>query len=254
MTECHVSRHICSKLFTVTTIAVGVCWFWPQHGYGQVSVLTYHNDNARTGQNLNETILTPTIVNQNSFGKLFSANVDGYIVGQPLYLQNVSVPTLGTHNVVYVATLHDSVYAFDADTGALLWQVSFINPGLGITAVPVSDAGCVGVTKFTEHGVVGTAVIDPNTGTLYLVAKTKENGTYVQRLHALDAGSGQEKFGGPVEISASVLGTGDGGATVNFDALRQMSRAAVLQVGNTILLSFAANGCKFVHNHGWMLA
>jgi hypothetical protein len=251
MTECHVSRHICAMLF-LAAIVVGLCL--PQVGYGQVSVLTYHNDNSRTGQNLNETTLTPANVNQNSFGQLFSANVDGYVVGQPLYLQNVAVPNLGMHNVVYVATLHDSVYAFDADTGALLWQVSFINPAMGITSVPVSDTGCAGVTKFTEHGVVGTGVIDPNSGTLYLVAKTKENGAYFQRLHALDVGSGQEKFGGPVVISATFLGTGDGGTTVNFDPLREMSRAAVLQIGNTIFLSFAANGCKTVHNHGWMLA
>src|SRR5262249_25550929 len=129
MTECRVPRHICSIMF-LAAIAAGL--FWSQVGYGQVSVLTYHNDNARTGQNLNETVLTPANVIQNSFGQLFPTNVDGYVVVQPLYLQNVAVPNLGMHNVVYVATLHDSVYAFDADTGAQLWQLSFINPALGI--------------------------------------------------------------------------------------------------------------------------
>jgi hypothetical protein len=254
MTECRRSGHVCSRLFALAAIAVGVCWFRPLPGYGQVSVVTYHNDNARTGQNLNETILTPSNVNQNSFGQLFAANIDGYIVAQPLYLQNISIPNLGVHNVVYVATMHDSVYAFDADTGVLLWQVSFINPAAGITSVPASVAGCVGVTHFTEHGVVGTAVIDPNSGTMYVVAKTMENGAYVQRLHALDVGSGQEKFGGPVVITASFPGTGDGGSTVTFDPLRQMSRAGLLQIGTTIFLTFGSNGCKLVHNHGWVLA
>ena len=253
MTECR-GRHVCSKLFIPAAIAFGLCWLTPELGYGQVNVVTYHNDNARTGQNLNETILTPANVNQASFGKLFSTNIDGYVVGQPLYLQNVSIPNLGAHNVVYVATMHDTVYAFDADTGAVLWQVSFINPGSGITSVPAGDAGCTGTNKFTEQGVVGTPVLDPNSGTLYLVARTKENGAYFQRLHALDSGSGQEKFGGPVVITATYPGTGDGGTTVNFDPLGQMSRAAALQIGNTIYLSFGANGCKQVHNHGWVLA
>jgi FG-GAP-like repeat/Abnormal spindle-like microcephaly-assoc'd, ASPM-SPD-2-Hydin/FG-GAP repeat/PQQ enzyme repeat len=254
MTECRRSGHICSRLFTLAAIVVGVCSFQSLPASCQVSVLTYHNDNARTGQNLNETVLTPGNVDQNSFGQLFTANVDGYVVAQPLYLQNVSIPNLGVHNVVYVETMHDSIYAFDADTGALLWQVSFINPGAGVTTVPVSETGCAGVTHFTEHGVVGTAVIDPNSGTLYLVAKTEENGAYVQRLHALDVGSGQEKFGGPVVISASFPGTGDGGNTVTFDPLRQMSRPGALQLGSTIFLAFGSNGCKLVHNHGWVLA
>ena len=227
--------------------------------FAQQNVLTYHNDNQRTGQNLNETILTPANVNQAQFGKVFSFNVDGYVVGQPLYLQNVLVPNLGAHNVIYVATLHDSVYAFDADSGttnsgAALWQVSFINPAAGITSVNAVDAGCNNVTLFTEQGVIGTPVIDPASGTMYLIAKTQENGTYVQRLHAMDTATGQEKFGGPVVISASAPGSGDGGATVNFDALGQMSRTGVLLLNNVVYLTFGANGCKQVHNHGWVLA
>jgi hypothetical protein len=224
----------------------------------QVSVLTYHNDVARTGQNLSETLLTPTSVNQGQFGKLVSYNVDGYVVAQPLYVQNVAIPNLGTHNVVYVATLHDSVYAFDADStdpnAAPLWQVSFINPTLGITAVSGSDAGCTNVTKFPEHGIVGTPVIDPDTGTLYVIVKTEENGTYVQRLHALDITNGQEKFSGPVVIAASVPGTGDGSTTVTFNPLNQMSRPALLLLNHTIYAAFGANGCKEVHNHGWVMA
>ena len=240
--------------------ATAVC-FWccmSGMGYGQVSVLTYHNDVARTGQNLNETILTPANVNQNQFGKLVSYNVDGFVVAQPLYLQNVSIPNSGSHNVVYVATLHDSVYAFDADNtaanGTPLWQISFLNPAMGITSVSGADAGCTGVSHFTEHGIIGTPVIDPYSGTLYVIAKTNENGTYFQRLHALDVATGQEKFGGPVVISASVPGTGDGSSTVTFTALNQMSRPGLLLLNNTIYILFADNGCKQVHNHGWALA
>ena len=241
------------------TVAAVCFWSWQSGtGYAQVSVLTYHNDVSRTGQNLNETILTPANVNQNQFGKLISYNVDGFVVAQPLYIQNISIPNLGSHNVVYVATLHDSVYAFDADNlnpNALpLWRVSFINPAMGITTVSGADAGCTNVTKFTEHGIVGTPVIDPSSGTLYVIAKTNENGTYVQRLHALDVGTGQEKFGGPVVISASVSGTGDGSSTVTFSALNQMSRPGLLLLNNTIYVLFGANGCKQVHNHGWALA
>ena len=223
-----------------------------------MSVLTYHNDVSRTGQNLNETILTPANVSQNQFGRLLSYSVDGFVVAQPLYLQNVPIPNLGSHNVVYVATLHDSLYAFDADAtnpnAVPLWQISFINPALGITTVSGAAAGCTNVTKFTEHGIVGTPVIDASSGTLYVIVKTDENGTYVQRLHAMDIGTGQEKFGGPVVISASVPGTGDGTSTVTFDALNQMSRPGLLLLNNTIYALFGANGCKGVHNHGWVLA
>jgi hypothetical protein len=251
-------RRVCFRRCALT--AAAFCFWSCQSGtgYAQVSVLTYHNDVSRTGQNLNETILTPANVNQNEFGKLLSYNVDGFVVAQPLYLQNVSIPNLGSHNVVYVATLHDSVYAFDADNinpkAAPLWQISFINPAMGITSVSGADAGCTGVTHFTEHGIVGTPVIDPDSGTLYVNAKTDDNGTYVQRLHALDIGTGQEKFGGPVVIAASVPGTGDGSSTVTFNALNQMSRPGLLLLNNTIYAVFGANGCKQVHNHGWVLA
>src|SRR5437879_1884179 len=156
----------------------------------QVNVVTYNNDKARTGVNSKETLLTPSNVNKNKFGKLFTQGVDGIVVGQPLYLSNVSIPGSGTHNVVYVATQHDSVYAFDADdnTGINaqpLWQVSFINPAAGITTVPGTVQGCTGVTAFTELGIVSTPVIDPNTSTLYVIAKPDENGTCVHRLPAL---------------------------------------------------------------------
>ncbi len=177
----------------------------PVPAQGQASVLTEHNDVARTGQNTNETLLTPANVNSTSFGKLFVQNVDGSIIGQPLYLPNVVIPGQPSpHNLVFVATQHDSVYAFDADSNQPpLWNVSFVDFEHGITSVPISNYGCMG-TGFTEVGIMGTPVIDPSSGTLYLVSKTLENNEHVFHLHALDVTTGMEKFGGPVEISASV--------------------------------------------------
>src|SRR5579862_317678 len=164
----------------------------------QVNVTTYHYDNARTGQNIQETTLTQSNVVSSTFGKLFTQPVDGYVVGQPLFLQNVAIPGQGTHSVVYVATMHDSVYAFDASSkaganSAPLWHTSFTDPAHGITSVPMSDQTCGQVTSFNEIGVISTMVIDPVAMTLYVVAKTEENGSFVHRLHALDVTTGLEK-------------------------------------------------------------
>jgi len=227
----------------------------PCPAHSQVSVLTEHNDNARTGQNVGETLLTLTSVNAQQFGKLFSSSVDGYVVAQPLYLPGVTIPGLGTHNVVYVATQHDSVFALDADNNqgtnsVPLWSVSFINPSAGVTTVPISDQGCGGITKFTEVGIMGTPVIDPTTGTLYVSAKTKENGTYVHRLHALDVTTGQEKFGGPVVITASVTGSK---GVVSFNSLRQLQRPALLLANGVVYLAFGSNGCDS-NARGWVIA
>jgi protocatechuate 3,4-dioxygenase beta subunit len=217
-------------------------------------MLTYHNDNFRTGQNINETILTPVNVNSATFGKLFSYNVDGFIVGQPLYLPNVSIPGAGTHNVVYVATQHDSVYAFDADSNlgnnaTPLWQVSFINPSAGVTTTPIADQGCGDTTFFTEIGITATPVIDPMTGTIYLLAKTKENGSYVYRLHALDVTTGQEKFGGPVVITGSVPSSH---GTYNFSPLPAMSRVALLELNGVVYIGIGSNGCDG-GTSGWVI-
>jgi hypothetical protein len=221
----------------------------------QVSVTTYHMDNLRTGLNANETLLTPSSVNSKGFGKLLSYNVDGFIVAQPLYVPNVTVG-LGNHNVVYVATQNDTVYAFDADnvgSGSPLWQMSFTNPGAGITSVPIADNGCPS-TRFVNVGIMGTPVIDAGTGTLYVSVKTKEvvgtKKNYVQRLHALDITNGQEKFGGPVVITASVVGSN---GTVTFDPLHQNQRPGLLLSNGTLYIAYGSNGCdQFAH--GWILA
>ena len=222
---------------------------------------THHNDASRSGQNLSESVLTPSNVTPASFGKLFSYALDGVAMASPLYVANVTLPDATVHNVVYVATQHDSVYAFDADGRAAgsLWQTSFISPsvGPGVTTVPSDDTGeCCDIAP--EIGITGTPVIDPATGTLYVVAKTKEisgsTTTYVQRLHALDIATGAEKFGGPVVIEASVPGLGQGtdGVNVPFDALHENQRPALLLSNGVVYIGFGGHGDVQPY-HGWVL-
>ena len=224
-----------------------------------VSVTTYHNDNSRTGQNLQETILTTSNVNSTNFGKVFSQAVDDYSYGQPLYVSSVTIPDKGVHNVIYVATMNDSVYAFDADNNAgsnaqSLWQVNFTNPALGITTVPTSDLNCT--TPITPQvGIMSTPVIDTPTNTIYVVARTVENGDYYFRLHALDITTGAEKFGGPVAIQASAPGTGPGssGGNISFNALVENQRSALLLLNGQVYVSFGSL-CDYGEYHGWMMA
>ena len=225
--------------------------------HAQVNVTTYHNDNARDGQNLSESVLTPSNVNDDQFGRLFVQPLDGYAYTQPLYVAGLQIAG-GTHNVVFVATEHDSVYAFDADTNAgvssnPLWHVSFINPGAGITTVPSADVSCSNISP--EIGITGTPVIDPTSNTLYVVSKTKENGSYFQRLHALDITSGAEKFGGPVVIEATVAGTGDGSTSgqVSFDPLKNNQRPGLMLLNGIVYLTWASH-CDHTPFHGWMIA
>ena len=243
-------------------ITIFVCFLLlaPIKVHAQVSVTTHHNDNSRTGQNPNETMLTPANVNTNYFGRLFSQPVDGAIYAQPLYVPNVSIAGKGTHNVVFVETEHDSVYAFDADNNSganasPLWQVSFINPAAGITTVPNADVNCADIQP--EIGITGTPVIDTSTGTLYVVAKTKENATYVQRLHALDITSGAEKFGGPVAIVASVSGTGTGNINGNiaFSPQWQNQRLSLLLQNGLVYIGWGSH-CSLGNGpyHGWIMA
>lgn len=203
---------------------------------------------------LAETTLTPANVNVAQFGKKFSFPVDQQIYGQPLFVSNVSIAGKGKHNVVYAASENDSVYSFDAagTPKTPLWHVNFTNPSQGVTAVPCADNG--GCAISTVIGITGTPVIDASSKTMYLVAFTKENGSYVQRLHALDITSGAEKFGGPVVIQASVPGTGDGSVNgmVPFQPLRENQRPGLLLLNGVVYITWASFG-DIDPYHGWVM-
>ena len=219
---------------------------------------TFHNDNARDGQNLNETVLTPSNVTSSSFGKLFSYPLDGLTFASPLYVENVTIPGQGVHNVVIVATEHDSVYAFDADgrTSTPLWKDSFL--GAGVTPIPPADTGETGDIP-NEIGITGTPVIDPSTNTIYVVAATKEgtggSAKYVNRLHALDLTTGAEKFGGPIVITASVPGTGGDNVkgVISFNNITENQRPALTLQGGELYIGFSNHGNNPPY-HGWLLA
>jgi hypothetical protein len=241
------------------------------------SVLTYHNDLARSGANLTETTLTHDNVHSATFGKLFSYPLDGQVYAQPLYVPNVTLADQSVHNIVFVATEHDSVYAFDANNddpaqaGGLLWQDSFIDPANGITTVPASDTYSTNIAP--EIGITGTPVIDGTNGLLYVVSKTKEvrsDGThYVQTLHALDIKNGNEMLGGPVVLGdtlflpnfhyvyvagTSVPGTGAGSVNgaVTFNALRENQRSGLVLANGVLYVAWASHGDNDPY-HGWVI-
>ena len=215
------------------------------------AVTTYHNDNARTGQSLDETILTTSNVNQSSFGELFAISTDGKVDAQALYLPRVSVSGQ-THNLLFVATEHGSVYAFDADTGTQIWQSSTLLAG----ETPSDDHGCGQITP--EIGVTATPVMDPKAGshgTIYVVAMSKDSsGGYHQRLHALDVTTGAEEFGGPKEIQASYPGTGDNssGGKVILDPGQQVERPGLLLLNGVIYTSWGSH-CDIRPYSGWVI-
>ena len=225
------------------------------------NVLTWRYDNTHQGQNTQETILTPANVNTNTFGKLFSYTVDGQVYAQPLYVGNLTLPNQTTHNVIFIATEHDSVYAFDADNNGgansgPLWKASMISTAhgaaSGATTVPAADVSTQDLHP--EIGISSTPVIDINTSTIFVVAKSKENGKYVQRLHALSILDGSERSGSPVSISASVPGTGSGssGGTLSLSTLWQLNRPALGLFNGHIYIAFGAHGDNGPW-HGWVL-
>jgi hypothetical protein len=253
-------RSFAASHFKFAILALLLCLV-PANLGAQVSVLTQGNDISRSGVNSAETTLTTSNVNTTQFGKLFSQTVDGYVYAQPLYMPNVTINGV-THNVVFVATEHDSVFAFDADsnTGANaspLWQITLLDAAHGAapgaSTVPNQDTDSGDLTP--EIGITSTPVIDPSSGTIYVEGKTNENGGYVQRLHALDITNGAEKFSGPAVLAASVPGNGNGSSNgvLNFDPLWELQRTGLLLLNGIVYMGFGSHG-DMGPWHGWILA
>jgi hypothetical protein len=223
-------------------------------------VITSQYDNLRSGATLHETVLTPQNVNAAQFGRLGAFKVDGPVYAQPLYPPGVEVPGKGKHNVLFVATEHDSVYAFDAErpNSEPLWHVSFVDGKRNTYPLTSRDTGCPFIQP--EIGITSTPAIDLQSGTLYVLARSKLNPTfgdeqYFQQLHALAITTGVEKFGGPKEISASVTGKGDGAKNgqVSFSPLRENPRAALTLSKGVLYLSWGSS-CDLDPYHGWVMA
>ncbi len=223
-------------------------------------VYTYHNDLSRDGANTQEYALTLSTVKASRFGKLTSCAVDGAVFAQPLWVANLTISGK-PHNAVFVATEHDGVFAFDADTvpcGSALAQANLLDAAhggvTGETPVPWNKVGAGAGDLQWEIGVTGTPVIDPATNTLYVVSKSLAGTTFYQRLHALDLATLAEKPGSPVVISASVQGTGDGGAMVTFAALQHNQRAGLAFANKTVYIAWAGHDdAPTPIYHGWVL-
>ena len=213
------------------------CWL-PARAQAQ-DVLTYHYNNARTGLDNAETVLTPTNVSSATFGRLFTLPADGFVDGQLLYLSNVPIRGVPT-NVVIVPTESASIYAYNADTGVRIWHDTMLRAG----AIVSGNRGCASVSS---EGITSTPVIlRPKTGdpVIYTVAMTEDSsGKYHQRLHAIDATNGAELYGPAVDIEAKYPGTGDNssGGNVIFDPGQYRERAGLLLIGQTIYLAFASH-------------
>ena len=239
-----------------------------------VPILTYQYDNTRVGANTNETALAPANINTNTFGKLFTYPVDGYVYGQPLVATNVVIPGQGTHNVLYIVTEHDSVYAFDADNlvSTPYWRVSFIYPPYTNTIQTSQDIPRNNITP--EIGITGTPVIDPVSQTIYIEARTREISTfdgrtnYLHRLHALDIATGAERPNSPVIVTTrNYPGTGgssniingvvvpdtDGAGHVLWNPLQEQNRPGLLLVNGQVYISYAQPG-DILPYHGWLFA
>ena len=226
----------------------------------QAQVLTSQMNAARTGADTSETLLTPRNVNARDFGHRFRIPADGDVFAQPLVLPHVRLADGQVRDIVFIATEHCSVDAWDAHVTSVrpIWHTSFIKPGAGITSIPFREVQCPFIQP--EVGITCTPTIDPGSGTIYVLARTREAVSggavrYVQRLHALDVRTGRERAGSPVEIRATVQGKGDGAANgkLEFDPLRENPRASLLLTQGRIVLCWASS-CDVGPYHGWVMA
>jgi len=234
----------------ILCLALLFCAAWLS-SLAQVTIPTSRVDNVRDGADTQETLLTPGNVNKNEFGHLFSFPVDYVVMAQPLYIPNVTISG-AVHNIIYVATQADSVYAIDADTGTQLWWVNFTNPSQGIVTAQTATntLPCGNGYGYDQEGIIGTPVIDPTNNTMYLVAKTVVNGTVEHNLHALDITTGSDRAGSPVQIAAQ---TTYGKKVTNFTSLHQKNRPGLLLLNGVIYAAFGSNGCND-DNSGWVLS
>jgi hypothetical protein len=221
-----------------------------------VNVTTWRYDNTRAGENTSETVLTHANVRSETFGKVFSYGVDGYVYAQPLYVSALNIGGK-VHNVLFVATEHDSVYAFDADQNLQLWKASLLDAAhgavAGATTVPSPNVGTNDIVP--EIGITATPVIDTASKTLYVVSKTLEKGAYLHRLHALNILTGNEMSGSPVVIKGSVPGKGSGSANgvVAFNPEWELNRTGLLLFDEHIYVAFGAHGDNGPY-HGWLFS
>ena len=244
------SFHTIKAQSVVQPTATGSAQVWITDYPG---MFTYHADKFRSGVNLQEFALTKSTVKSSTFGKLFSRSVDGQIYAQPLYVANLTIAG-AKHNVVFVATEHSSVYAFEADgkTTSPFWKRSFINPSAGITTIPKPANALIA----PEISISSTPVIDTSTSTLYVAVSTSENGSIVHRLHALSLTSGAEKFGGPIKIQGSVPGTYPAlsvNGRVPFVPKQHLQRPALLLLNGNVYIAYGSNGDALPYN-GWLFA
>ena len=220
-----------------------------------VSVLTQHNDNSRVGWNANETALTTSNVNAQQFGEVFTLAVDDQVYAQPLVVGHISIGN-GSHNVVLIATVNNTIYAYDGDDGTLYWQKSFTAPGMRPpTNVDMTGACSGSYTDFSGHiGIVGTPVIEAATGTMYFVARSTTGTNFVQYLHAVNIVDGSEMPGSPTKINANTPGNGDGSfnGVLTFDPQRQNQRQGLTLLNGVVYVSFSSH-CDWGPYHGWIL-
>jgi len=256
------NRRVCAR-FTCALAFIAIPFGSGAQTATPVNVPTWRYDNTHAGANTQETLLTTANVNTTSFGKLFSMVVDGFVYAQPLYVSGITMPDGSVHNVLYVATEHDSVYAFDADSNGgtdaqPLWQASMLDTAHGAapgaTTVPNTDLGTGDIVP--EIGITSTPVYDLPSQTIYVVAKSKENGSYIQRIHALNMLTGAEQANSPsLPIAATVAGTGNGssGGQLAFSPMWQMNRVALDLFDGFLYVAFGSHGDNGPW-HGWVMA